>query len=151
MSFCGLRNREKRELHRLQKGKSVERGNESHNPASVDVRDEYEDSEDHERNRLLRRKSADFEWAREDQLSVILEILEESSRKGNTPNWEKDESVLGWDRVVTPRAPPRVPPFERTDRDSRILPIPEHYAVNMSDRRTPESPRPIQTPPRDVC
>jgi hypothetical protein len=150
MSFCGLRNREKRELRRLQKGKSVERGIESHNPASVDVRDEYEDSEDHERKRLLRRKSADFEWAREDQLSVILEILEESSRKGNTPNWEKDESVLGWDRVVTPRAP-RVPPLKRTDRDSRIPPIPEHYAVNMSDRRTPESPRPLQTPPRDVC
>jgi hypothetical protein len=97
MSFCGLRNREERELRRLQKGKSVQRGNESHNPASVDVRDKYEDSEDHERKRLLRRKSADFEWAREDRLSVILDILEESSRKGNTPNWEKDESVLGWD------------------------------------------------------
>jgi hypothetical protein len=153
MSFCGLRNQEKRELRRLQKGKSVERANDLYNPASVDVRGEYEDFEDHERIRLLRRKSADFEWAREDQLSVILEILEESSRKGNTPNWEKDESALGWDRVITPVSPPRIPPLKRTrfvDRDSRIRPIPEHYAVNMSDGRTPESPRPIQTPPRDV-
>lgn len=154
MSFCGLRNREKKALRRLQKGKSVERGNSSYNPAFVDVRDEYDDYEDNERNRLLhRRKSADFEWAREDQLSVILEILEESSRKGNTPNWEKDESSLGWDRATPPAPAPRIPPLKRTrfvDRDSRIRPIPEHYAVNMSDKRTPESPRPIQTPPRDV-
>jgi hypothetical protein len=152
MSFCGLRNRERREARRLRKGKTVER-NDSYNPAPVDVRDDYQDFEDHERNRLLRRKSAEFEWAREDQLSVILEILEESSRKGNTPNWEKDESALGWDRVITPPAPPRIPLLKRTrfvDRDSRIKPIPENYAVNMSDRRTPDSPRPIQTPPRDV-
>jgi hypothetical protein len=134
----------------------VERGHDSHNPA-IDVRGshKYEDFEDHQRNRLLRRKSADFEWAREDQLSIILEILEESSRKGNTPNWEKDESALGWDRVITPPppAPPSIPPLKRTrfiDRDSRIRLIPEHYAVNMSDGRTPESLRPIQTPPRDV-
>lgn len=154
MSFCGLRNREKRELRRLQKGKSVERGNDSYNnPASrfVDVRGEHDDFDDsNERNQLLRRKSADFEWAREDQLSVILEILEETSR--NTPNWEKDESALGWDRV-TPPAPPKIPPLKRTrfvDRDSRIRPIPEHYAVNMSEKITPDSPRPIQSPPRDV-
>jgi hypothetical protein len=130
----------------------VERGraDESKNPASVDVSDEHDEHGDYEGTRLLRRqKSVDFEWAREDQLSVILKILEETSR--NRPNWEKDESTLGWDRAPPP--PPRIPSLERTrfvDQDSRIRPISEHYSVNMSERRTPETLRPIQPPPTDV-
>ena len=37
-------------------------------------------------------RKKDFEWAREDQLSVILEILEsEAGSRKNTPNWSERE------------------------------------------------------------
>lgn len=154
MSFCGMRKRE-RPLRRkeIDKGKGKQR--ESH--PGPDVRDEhFEDFEKFEQTRLLQRKSADFEWARNDQLSVILEILEETSR--NTPNWEKEESALGLDRAL-PAPRPQIPPLKRTrfvDRDSNIRPIPEHqhyeYFGKMSSeqRSSPGTPRPIAPPPRDV-
>jgi len=50
-----------------------------------------------EKQNLLRKKSADFEWAREDQLSVVLELLEDESRV--TPGWEKAEPT--WEQQET--------------------------------------------------
>ena len=99
MSFCGLRNPEKKALRRRQKnGKAVDRGDESQNLVGGYVRHSQDDDGSEQIREILRRKSADFEWAREDQLSAILEVLEER----NTPGWEKEESALGWDQAAPP-------------------------------------------------
>ncbi|KAF7855277.1 uncharacterized protein EAF02_011536 [Botrytis sinoallii] len=76
------------------------------------------------------RPSADFQWAREDQLSVILEYLEETTRSGSTPNSETTDPLnhSNNSNSATPLALPQPPP---------PLAIPETIRENLSP--TPSS------------
>ena len=108
-----------------------------------------------------------FEWAREDQLSAIIEL---DSTKG-TPQWEKTEAEAhNWgntagssshkphilepveEEVRTPVTPKGKGPSYPTHSDRRKTKRPPliRRNVTMSGRTTPSTPRPIQPPPRDV-
>jgi hypothetical protein len=101
-----------------------------------------------------RKKSADFQWAREDQLSVILEIFDgdkESRRSSSTPKWEEKEkegprrrTSLDWDKV------PRLEPFKRTRFLDQQFSLSDHLEVMSSRRTSPGTPKPIEAPPTDV-
>ncbi|KAF7954683.1 hypothetical protein EAE96_005802 [Botrytis aclada] len=85
-------------------------------------------------NNNPKRPSADFQWAREDQLSVILEYLEETTRSGSTPNSETADPLNHSD-PATPLAlsqPPQAKPPP--------LAIPETIRENLSPTPT-SSPR----------
>lgn len=49
-------------------------------------------------------RNGDFEWAQENQLSVILEILEsEAGTRKNTPNWSEKIETTGeflWEKTI---------------------------------------------------
>lgn len=114
------------------------------------------------------------QWAREDQLSVILESensLDEIRRQNTPPTWDDDDLDIGRDFGV--RYPPsqqsqsrvgrtpRIPGFKKTRFvDQDFIPEDDYYSqdrrlLSMSDtsrsRKSPSPmPRPIQAPPRDV-
>lgn len=133
---------------------------ESHGPIDVKRSHERElakdDDDDNERSKLLiRRKSADFEWARADQLSVI---SEEQSRR-NTQIWENDDS---WEKRLDKGKASRVTtttyPIVKKTRFSEQESIPEDWPLKVEERTMPvdktpvaPSPRSIDPPPRDVC
>lgn len=158
MSLCGLRRppplRPRREAKKdKEKGreKSVP-GDEYHDPGLLDVRREPNDSE---RNSLLHRASANFDWAREDQLSTILEFEDSGSRRDESQDYHVPVTP-------TPEQPPRkarvIKPRVKRTRFVEHLSSPgnisklyrERMSSSMSDRRTPDTPRPIAPPPRDV-
>lgn len=109
-----------------------------------------------------RRKSFDFEWAREDQLSVILERLDIDSLSKLSSNdcsqkWEKERSApkrsLDWERV--PRLQKSLPAFKRTRFLDQSYSLDEHLTFMSSPKSTgtrmsPSPPRPIEAPPTDV-
>ncbi|TGO62052.1 hypothetical protein BOTNAR_0119g00160 [Botryotinia narcissicola] len=87
-------------------------------------------------NNNPKRPSADFQWAREDQLSVILEYLEETTRSGSTPNSETADPLSHSNsNPATPLALPQ-PPQTKTPP----LAIPETIRENLSPTPT-SSPR----------
>jgi hypothetical protein len=118
----------------------------------VDVRDSHDfddhdhDHEDRELQHLLRnRGSANFEWARDDQLSIILESVSEARTR--TPNWDTEEIWAGPDKGKAPLGPHFR--FKKT-RFLNDDDIPEDYRAEMSSRSIPTMPKPIQPPPKDV-
>lgn len=158
MSFCGLR--KPRPLRRRKeekgKGKSVQR---NEDPGRLDVRDWNNDSESESDAKGLlqqhqvhhqRKKSADFDWAREDQLSTILEHLEESRK--NTPNWENEPNAKRDDPkpVFVPKFSSAA--FKKTRFLEYSSSIPEERIplMSFSGSKTPDTPRSIAPPPRDV-
>lgn len=118
---------------------------------------------------LRKRKSANFEWARSDQLSVILEILEKTSNAG-TPQWEKTEAALKWDTIPKLSPPPPSPLFKGKgkgkEKRTRWLDYeyglrtpesgyPPYYSplemsTSLGRRDSPVTPRAIEPPPTDV-
>jgi hypothetical protein len=148
MSFCGLRKPHKNlrtlPLCPRQAVQSVLAAD----PGALDVRDSHDYDQDHgdrELQHLLRQRgSANFEWAREDQLSIILESVSEA--RSRTLNWDTEEIWAKPDREKAPLGPHFR--FKRT----RFLNdnIPEDHHAEMSSRSIPDTPRPIQPPPRDV-
>lgn len=87
-------------------------------------------------NNNPKRPSADFQWAREDQLSVILEYLEETTRSGSTPNSETADPLNHSNsNPATPLALPQ-PPQTKTPP----LAIPETIRENLTPTPT-SSPR----------
>lgn len=152
MLLCGLR--KPRPLRRKQddKGKGKE------DPGRPDVRHRNNDSEAEPGTRgLLQhqpKQSADFDWAREDQLSTILENLDENRR--STPNWENEPNAK-WDSAAAV-APVFASKFaSATCKKTRFL---EYVSssisedriplMSFSERKSPETPRPIAPPPKDV-
>jgi hypothetical protein len=106
---------------------------------------------------LRKKTNSVFEWSREDQLSVILEIL---SEKGDTPIWEKTEAALNWEQIpkLSPSPPSPRGKGKRTrwiDHEYPGLRSPESiYPPTMSSsrgRESPITPRSIEPPPTDVC
>ena len=126
--------------------------NEPHDPGFLDVSREPIDSE---RKSLLNRPSANFDWAREDQLSTILENLDDSaSRRGDD---QEDQQPLTPVPEQAPRKPRVIRSRVKRTRFVEHLSSPGHISKqyrekmsSMSGRRTPETPRPIAAPPRDV-
>ncbi|KAF7908180.1 uncharacterized protein EAF01_003935 [Botrytis porri] len=86
-------------------------------------------------NNNPKRPSADFQWAREDQLSVILEYLEETTRSGSTPNSETADP-LNQSNPATPLTLPQQLPQTKPPP----LAIPETIRENLSPTPT-SSPR----------
>jgi hypothetical protein len=147
---------------------------ESDDPCPCAARDVTDsESRDEPRQALRCRSSADFTWpwAREDQLSVILETLSEAgSRRESEPTWERHRGTESGDLDVavrsstTPSAHPYplqnertqryIPSFKRTRFIDQDIPEHEYYVPEdkMSDnsRPSPEIPRPIAPPPQDV-
>lgn len=113
---------------------------------------------DSERKSLLNRPSANFDWAREDQLSTILENLEDSSsRRGDEQDKDHEQPPLTPTPEQAPRKPQVIKPRVKRTRFVEHLSSPGHISKqyrekmsSMSGRRTPETPRPIAAPPRDV-
>jgi hypothetical protein len=99
-----------------------------------------------------RKKSTDFQWAREDQLSIILEILDgDKESRRSTPRWEQKEKEgprkrpsLDWDKV------PRLEPFKRTRFLDQRFSLSDHLEVMSSRKTSPGTSRPIEAPPTDV-
>ncbi|KAM0314121.1 hypothetical protein ACHAO8_004907 [Botrytis cinerea] len=85
-------------------------------------------------NNNPKRPSADFQWAREDQLSVILEYLDETTRSGSTPSSENADPLIH-SNPATPLALSQ-PPQTKTPP----LAIPETIRENLSPTPT-SSPR----------
>lgn len=116
---------------------------------------------------LRKRKSANFEWARSDQLSVILEILEKTSNAG-TPQWEKTEAALKWDTIPKLSPPPPSPLFKGKGKEKRTRWLDYEYGLRTPEsgyppyylpltmstssgrRDSPVTPRAIEPPPTDV-
>ena len=159
--FCGLCSPYKT-LRHSHSEESVHSADEASHPSRRDVRrkgkenakDQHESSQS--KSAFKRRKSANFEWAREDQLSVILAILEGESRR-NTPNWDdwdqEEFAALNWEKV------PRIPSFhssfyQRIGRQEfgSLLnsPTKSDHSIMSERRPSPESVRPFLPPPRDV-
>ncbi|KAH6710914.1 hypothetical protein DL95DRAFT_322727 [Leptodontidium sp. 2 PMI_412] len=113
---------------------------------------------DSERKSLLNRPSANFDWAREDQLSTILENLEDSSsRRGDEQDKDHEQPPLTPTPEQAPRKPQVIKPRVKRTRFVEHLSSPGHISKqyrekmsSMSGRRTPETPRPIAAPPRDL-
>ncbi|PQE24461.1 DUF967 domain protein [Rutstroemia sp. NJR-2017a BBW] len=166
----------------------------NHNPSSkssssLSLRKQSESEKNNQRpsnNNNPRRRSADFQWAREDQLSVILEILESESR--NTPIWEQPDpfrqhtnhpalqnpSTSPIPETVAespqPETPIRISKYNKIGAKEREYRIPAYYHSRPSTKQsqqslrapdemsiseskkgeTPETPRPIPHPPRDL-
>lgn len=116
---------------------------------------------------IRRRRSTDLKWAREDQLSVILENLSETgSRRENElttstiATWDTEDLVEALDFNVRntqysgDRTHRNIRGFKRTRFVDQDIPEYEYCAPedNMSDRSrtSPEIPKPIAPPPRDV-
>ncbi|KAK2628102.1 hypothetical protein QTJ16_002748 [Diplocarpon rosae] len=159
MSLCGLRRppplRRRREV-KIDKERGTEKASpdEQPDPGLLHASNEPTllDPSD-----LLHRPSANFEWARTDRLSTILENLEDGSSR-------RDESL---DQPQTPL----IPTPEQTPRKARAIRarvkrtrFVEHISspgniskqyrqklmLTMYDRRAQEAPRPIATPPREL-
>ena len=146
-------------------------------------------------NNNPKRRSADFQWAGEDQLSVILELLDESR---STPGLESSDPLrthynphppplaLPIPETISeqssPTPSPRTPEFLKIGVEERAYRIPPHYSNrppnkrsqrslesqsreedtkmasstserDLKERSMPETPipRPIASPPKDVC
>lgn len=168
MSFCGLRKprplRRRVQKEDKGKGKLVQHADEAHDPGRLDVSTWRNDSESLSDSKwLLRQKrSANFDWAREDQLSTILEQISNEgidSRRG-TPNWENEpnarEENAKWDPAPAPTFAPKFASqaFKKTRFVEHVDSIPEDRLPLMSfksgGRQTPETPRSIAPPPTDV-
>ncbi|CAL3962262.1 hypothetical protein PZA11_000528 [Diplocarpon coronariae] len=158
MSLCGLRRppplRRRREV-KIDKGKDTEKAppDEKHEPDLLDASKEPTlDQSD-----LLHRPSANFEWARTDRLSTILENLEDSDirRDGSldhpqTPLRPTPQQLPRKARVIRPRVK-RTRFVEHISSPGNISKqYRQKLMLTMSDRRTPETPRPIATPPREL-
>jgi hypothetical protein len=176
------------------KAENAKSRNQSHNPSSKSSSSLKRESNPEKNNYLPsnnnnpRRKSADFQWAREDQLSVILEILESESR--NTPIWEQPDpfrqhtnhpalqkpstspipETVAQSPQPHPETPIRIPKYNKIGAKEREYRIPAYYHSRPSTKQsqqslrapdemsiseskrgeTPETPRPIPHPPRDV-
>ncbi|KAH7418094.1 hypothetical protein BKA64DRAFT_700632 [Cadophora sp. MPI-SDFR-AT-0126] len=162
-TLCGLRRthhppplRPRREEKRdKEKGKGKEKSvlvNETHDPGYLDVSREPIDSE---RKSLLNRPSANFDWAREDQLSTILESLDDSASRRDDE--EGEQQPLTPVPEQAPRKPRVIRSRVKRTRFVEHLSSPGHISKqyrekmsSMSGRRTPETPRPIAAPPRDL-
>ena len=147
MSFCGLRKPPKNLRSLPLRPRQAVQSVLAADPGSLDVRDSHDyDHEDRELQHLLRKRgSANFEWARDDQLSIILASVSEARTR--TPTWDTEEVWLKPDKGKAPFVPHFR--YKRTrflDHDD----IPEDYHVEMSSKSIPGTPRPIQPPPRDV-
>ncbi|KAI9056036.1 hypothetical protein LZ554_000968 [Drepanopeziza brunnea f. sp. 'monogermtubi'] len=176
MSLCGLRRppplRPRREA-KQDKGKGKEE------PVLVDecgdagliTVDEDTYIYDSERNEQLQtRKSSpnfdyDYDWEREDQLSTILENLEDggSQRDGSSdchPTPTPPPPVTPTTPETEPRKARGFRPRTKRTRFGEHLSSPANISKQsraaakmsstMSGRRTPETPRPIAAPPRDL-
>jgi hypothetical protein len=149
MSFCGLRKPRPLRRRKEDKGKGKE------DPGRIDVRDWRNDSEsESEAKGLLqqRKKSANFDWAREDQLSTILENLDENRR--TTPNWENEPNAK-WDPAPPPAFVPKFASaaFKKTrflEYVTSSIPEDRIPLMSFSGSKTPETPKSIAPPPRDV-
>ena len=107
-------------------------------------------------SQLSKKRSSTFEWSREDQLSVILEIW---SEKGDTPVWEKTEAALNWEQIPKLSPPPPTP----DNKGKRTRWIGDEYPelgspesdrfpmmTSARGRDSPITPRAIEPPPTDV-
>ncbi|KAH6668183.1 hypothetical protein B0J14DRAFT_600013 [Halenospora varia] len=134
-----------------------------HGPTNSDVNANLNASK---RPELRRRKSENFEWAREDQLSVILELLENESKRG-TPGWEKQIEEINWSEVPRLSPPPPTPKtptpqmkktrFPDQDRDRGFRTPGSSYSSSYKmsgsrdrSRSSPATPRLIEPPPTDL-
>jgi hypothetical protein len=150
MSFCGLRKPPKNLRTLPLRPREAVQSVLAADPGSlVDVRESHDfdhDHEDRELQHLLRKRgNANFEWARDDQLSIILESVSEARTR--TPNWDTEEIWAGPDKGKAPLGPHFR--FKRT-RFFNDDDIPEDYRAEMSSKSIPTTPKPIQSPPRDV-
>ena len=150
MSFCGLRKPPKNLRTLPLRPREAVQSVLAADPGSlVDIRDSHDfdhDHEDRELQHLLRKRgNANFEWARDDQLSIILESVSEARTR--TPNWDTEEIWAGPDKGKAPLGPHFR--FKRT-RFLNDDNIPEDYRAEMSSKSIPTTPKPIQPPPRDV-
>ncbi|KAL2069067.1 hypothetical protein VTL71DRAFT_15405 [Oculimacula yallundae] len=165
-TLCGLRRihrtpplRPRRE-EKIDKGKGKEKSvlatNEIRDPGFLDVSRDPIDS-DSEIKSLLNRPSANFDWAREDQLSTILEIFDDNgSRKGDDLEKQTEQQPLTPLQEEAPRKPRVIKPRVKRTRFVEHISSPGHISkayrekMSMSGRRTPETPRPIAPPPKDL-
>lgn len=150
--------------------------NPSHRSVITPTTDGFPVSQDEDEERetfsgvsnLRKRNSANFDWARSDQLSVILEILEKTSNVG-TPQWEKTEAALKWDTItkLSPPPPP-TPRFKGKGKEKRTRWLDYEYGLRTPEsgyppyysplemsttsgrRDSPVTPRAIEPPPTDV-
>lgn len=102
-------------------------------------------------NNNPRKRSADFQWARGDQLSVILEILESESR--NTPIWEQQDPFRQYANhpalqepdtspileTSHPHTPPRTPKFNKIGAKERAYRIPAYHHSRPSTKQSQQS------------
>lgn len=161
MWFCGLRKPRPLRPRKLDKGKSVEQDYEADSPGRLDVREgrSRDDNSGLAEGFELRQQKtrANFDWAREDQLSTILEQISERSRT-NTPNWENEPSAKAadakWDPAPSPTFVPKFASaaFKKTRFVEHVDNIPEDRLPLMSfpAGKSPDTPRSITPPPRDV-
>lgn len=90
-SFCGLRKAKPLRRRKPKEGKPMQRASEDSGQLDVRHWDWDADSESGLNVEEVLRQRQNPDWAREDQVSTILEPLEESRR--NTPNWENEPKV----------------------------------------------------------
>ncbi|KAF7898723.1 hypothetical protein EAF00_005169 [Botryotinia globosa] len=103
-------------------------------------------------NNHPKRPSADFQWAREDQLSVILEYLEETTRSGSTPNSETADPLTKTPPLAIPETirenlsptptSPRTPKFNKIGVRERAS---NSKIPSYSYSRTPSTPSTLNT------
>ncbi|CZS98632.1 uncharacterized protein RAG0_10095 [Rhynchosporium agropyri] len=130
-------------------------------PGFLDVVSHDPAESDSEAKSLLNRPSANFEWAREDQLSTILESFDDTGSRKSRDELERQKEQEHWplaplqEEALRKRAAVVKPRVKRA-RFAEHISSPGHISkqyrekMSMSGARTAESPRPIAPPPKDL-